>query len=109
MKSFKIEDMTKGWFIGNFSPTLAPSNDVEVAIKTYKKGDREPRHVHKIATEYTAVVTGKVMMNGIVYEAGSIVVIEPNESTDFECLMDNTTNVVVKLPSVKNDKFLVQD
>ncbi len=107
MKSFKLEDMTKGWFIGNFNPTLAPSDDVEVAIKTYKKGDKEPRHVHKIATEYTAIVSGKVMMNGKIYEAGSIVVIEPNEPTDFECLMDNTVNVVVKLPCSKNDKYLI--
>lgn len=109
MRSYKIENMTKGWFIGNFSPTLAPSDDVEVAIKTYQKGDKEPRHVHKIATEYTAIVTGKVRMNGIDYEAGSIIVIEPNESTDFECLMDNTINVVVKLPSAKNDKYLVEE
>ncbi len=107
MKSFKIQNMTKGWFIGNFTPTLAPSNDVEVAIKSYNKGDKEPLHVHKIATEYTAIVAGKVKMNGEIFEAGTIVVIEPNEATNFECLEDKTINVVVKLPCVKNDKYLI--
>ena len=37
MKVVKLEDMVKGWFIGNFDPTLIKTNDVEVAVKEYKK------------------------------------------------------------------------
>lgn len=37
MKTAKLEDMTKGWFIGNFNPSLLKTNDVEVAVKSYKK------------------------------------------------------------------------
>ena len=106
MKMAKLEDMVKGWFVGNFEPTLLKTNDVEVAVKSYKKGDYEDRHYHKIATEITVIVSGRVKMNGVEYTKGDIVVIEPMESTDFEALEDNTQNVVVKYPGANNDKYL---
>ena len=106
MKIAKLEDMVKGWFVGNFEPTLLKTNDVEVAVKSYKKGDYEDRHYHKIATEITVIVSGRVKMNGVEYTKGDIVVIEPMESTDFEALEDNTQNVVVKYPGANNDKYL---
>ncbi|GHT00385.1 hypothetical protein FACS1894108_12310 [Planctomycetales bacterium] len=105
MKTAKINDMTKGWFIGNFNPSLFKTNEVEVAVKSYQKGDREEAHYHKIATEYTAIIAGIVRMNGVEYGAGDIIVMEPHESTDFECLEDGTMNVVVKIPGANNDKF----
>lgn len=106
MKIAKLSDMTKGWFIGNFEPTLLKTNAAEVAVKTYKKGDYEEKHYHKIATEYTCIISGRVKMNGIEYGAGDIIVMEPGESTDFECLENGTTNVVVKMPGANNDKYL---
>ena len=106
MKTAKLEDMVKGWFVGNFEPTLLKTNDVEVAVKSYKKGDYEDKHYHKIATEITVIVNGRVKMNGIEYKAGDIVVMEPMEATDFECLEDGTQNVVVKYPGANNDKYL---
>lgn len=106
MKVSKLNTMVKGWFIGNFEPSLYKTNDVEVAVKCYKKGDYETRHYHKIATEITVITNGSVMMNGIIYKTGDIIVMEPGESTDFECLEDGTQNVVVKLPGVNNDKYI---
>ena len=105
MKIAKLSDMKKGWFIGNFDPTLFKTNDCEVAVKTYKKGDYEAKHYHKIATEYTCIISGRVKMNGIEYKAGDIIVMEPGEATDFESLEDGTTNVVVKMPGANNDKY----
>jgi quercetin dioxygenase-like cupin family protein len=105
MKHAKLETMVKGWFVGNFNPTLYRTNDVEVAIKTYKAGDDEKAHHHKIATELTAVVSGEIEMNGKRYHAGDIVVVEPGESCSFRAITDST-NVVVKLPGANNDKYL---
>ena len=45
-------------------------------------------------------------MNGVEYGAGDIVVMEPNDITDFTALEDNTVNVVVKIPGVNNDKYI---
>ena len=96
MKTAKLEDMTKGWFIGNFNPSLL------------KKGDYEGRHYHKIATEFTCIISGRVRMNGTEYASGDIIVMEPGEATDFECLEDGTTNVVIKYPGANNDKYEVK-
>lgn len=105
MKTAKLEDMIKGWFVGNFDPTLYKTNDVEVALKYYKKGDYESSHYHKIATEITVITSGRVKMNGITYNKGDIIVMEPGESTDFECLEDGTQNLVVKIPGANDDKY----
>ncbi|MCR4832374.1 MAG: hypothetical protein K5900_02270 [Butyrivibrio sp.] len=100
-----LSNMTKGWFIGNFEPSLLKTNDVEVAVKSYKAGDHEDKHYHKIATEYTVIIDGEVEMNGVRYKAGDIIVMEPGESTDFTAVTDST-NVVVKIPGANNDKYI---
>ncbi len=105
MRVAKLDDMVKGWFVGNFNPTLIKTKDVEVAVKEYKKGDNEEMHYHKIATEITVIVSGRVRMNGIEYSQGDIIVTEPNEATDFEVLED-TVNTVVKYPGASDDKYL---
>lgn len=106
MKIARIDEMIKGWFIGNFEPSLLKTNAVEVALKKYNKGDYEEAHYYKIATEFTVIISGRVRMNGIEYGEGDIIVIEPNDATDFEALEDNTINVVVKIPGANNDKYL---
>lgn len=108
MKVAKLQDMKKGWFIGNFTPTLRATNDVEVAVKQYCRGDAEQSHYHKIATEFTVIVSGKVRMNGVEYAQGDIIIMEPGDVTDFEALED-AVNVVVKIPGANDDKYLVED
>jgi hypothetical protein len=108
MEISNVKDFVGGWFIGHFSPTLDQRNDFEVSVKYYKAGDKEQRHLHKVAEEYTVIGKGKVRMNGQIIEEGQIVKIAKNESTDFEVLEDTVT-FVVKTPSVKNDKYLIDD
>lgn len=104
MRHAKLADMVKGWFVGNFDPVVLRSADVEVAVKHYSAGDREELHHHRVATEVTLIVAGRVRMLDRTWEQGDIVVIEPGEATAFEALTD-AVNVVVKLPSAKDDKF----
>lgn len=106
IEKFNLENMFKGWFIGNFEPTLHLTSDVEVGIKKYKKGDYEKKHYHKIAIEFTVIVSGLVQMNGISYKENEIIKILPGISTDFHVLEDTIT-VVVKVPSANNDKYEV--
>ena len=107
MEVHKLKNMVKGWFIGNFEPTLNKTNDVEVGVKEYKEGDYENSHYHKIATEYTVIISGTVEMNGVQYSDGDIIVINPNEATDFKALTSVKT-VVVKLPGASNDKYITE-
>ena len=105
MKFFHLKDMVKGWFVGNFEPTALLTQDVEVAVKKYKAGDYEPAHYHKIATEITVIADGEVRMNGVTYSSGDIILIEPNQATDFLAITDVITTVV-KFPGAKDDKYI---
>ncbi len=102
-----LEEMVGGWFIGDFDPSLFKTKGFEVAVKRYRKGEAESRHVHKIATEFTVIVEGKVRMNERQFSAGEIVTIYPGEPTDFKVIEDCTT-VVVKIPSANNDKYILK-
>ena len=106
MKTARLNEMVKGWFIGNFEPSLKKTNDVEVAVKRYQKGDSEEAHYHKVATEYTVILNGRVKMFETEFSDGDIVVAEPGDITAFECLSDAVT-VVVKRPGANDDKYVV--
>jgi hypothetical protein len=104
VKKLTLSDMKNGWFVGDFEPTVIRTDTVEVAVKEYRKGDREAQHHHRLATEITVIASGLVRMNGFFYGKGDIIVIPPNESTDFEVLEDTITTVV-KFPGARNDKY----
>ena len=106
MRTCQLSDMLFGWFVGNFEPTSFRTSACEVAVKSYLKNDYEMSHYHKIATEITVVVKGRIRMFDKVYEEGAIIVAEPGDVTDFTALED-TVNVVVKVPGVNNDKYVV--
>ncbi|MBV9801647.1 MAG: hypothetical protein JO130_00590 [Solirubrobacterales bacterium] len=107
MTEHNLDQMVRGWFVGDFEPTAYRSSEVEVAIKHYTAGDAEARHVHKVATELTAVVSGSVRMDGRDLHAGDILTLAPGEPCDFLALTDATV-VAVKLPAVAGDKYLVE-
>jgi hypothetical protein len=102
----RLSDMVGGWLVGDFDPSCFRTAACEVACKRYHAGDSENAHVHRVATEITLIASGRVVMNGRTLGAGDIVIIEPGEATDFQAL-DDTTTVVVKLPSVAGDKYPV--
>lgn len=104
MKKYRLKDMKRGWFVGDFTPACFKTGAAEVGVKTYKKGERSEAHFHKISTEITAIISGSAEMNGVKYKAGDIIVVEPGETSDFTAL-DAVTTVVVKLPGTLDDKF----
>ena len=48
LEKYNLNEMFKGWFIGNFEPSLFKTNDVEIGVKKYQQGDFENFHFHKI-------------------------------------------------------------
>jgi quercetin dioxygenase-like cupin family protein len=105
VENFRLDDMIGGWFVGSFHPTALVTEECEVAVKTYSAGQTEQEHFHKIATEITLVLSGRVRMMGREWVAGDIIVLSPGEVTAFEAMTD-ATNVVVKIPGAINDKYL---
>ena len=65
-----------------------------MAIKYYQAGDREPAHVHRVATELTAIVQGRVRMFDQEFQTGDIITVEPGDATSFEALTHVITVVV---------------
>ena len=106
MKNDRLDQMFKGWFVGGFHPTVFSTDACEVAVKNYKVGECEAAHYHKVATEITLVLTGKVTMFEKSWSDGDIITISPGEATAFEAITDAVT-VVVKLPGALDDKFLL--
>ena len=98
--------MKGGWFIGNFSPSVLQTNQFEVCYNTHKKGEKWDVHYHKIATEINYLVRGKMLIQGVVLEAGDIFTISPMEVANPEFIEDCEL-VIVKIPSAKNDKFII--
>lgn len=107
MKVHKVSNFKKGWFIGDFSPSLLPTREFETAVKFYKQGDHEAAHLHKVAREYTVIGAGKFQINGTEVGPGDIIEIPPGEVADFICLQEGVT-FVVKSPSAPTDKHVVK-
>jgi quercetin dioxygenase-like cupin family protein len=107
MKRARLQDMVKGWFVGGFHPAAFSTGACEVGVKRYKAGDHEAAHYHKLATEITLVLSGIVSMRDQTWKEGDIIVLEPGDVTAFKALTDTVT-VVVKVPGVLDDKYVVQ-
>lgn len=107
MRLFKLAEMLNGWFVGNFTPTALSTSVVEVGVKTYRAGDSDPPHVHRIATELTLVISGEVDMNGRRLVEGDIASLAPGEPSAFTAITDAMV-VAVKMPSVAGDKHLIE-
>jgi hypothetical protein len=102
----KLSNMKGGWFIGDFEPSVARRRDFEVGYKLHRKGEVWPKHIHKIATETTVLLRGKMRIMGQILESGDIFIIYPNEIADPEFLEDCEV-IIIKFPSVIGDKYEV--
>jgi len=104
--NLKLNQFIRGWLVGDFTPSLFKSKDIEIGIKKYSTGDKEIKHVHKIITEYTIIISGKFKMNEKILNENDIAIVEPEEAVDFECL-ESGSNLIIKTPSIPNDKYLI--
>jgi quercetin dioxygenase-like cupin family protein len=106
MKKYRLDQFTRGWFIGDFEPSIFRTKHFEIMVRSYKKGDSEAKHVHKKADEITVIVSGTFKINGDIVKAGDICHLSPGEPAEFECMEDGA-NMVVKMPSVVGDKYVL--
>jgi quercetin dioxygenase-like cupin family protein len=103
----KITDYVRGWFIGNFEPTLLKTPDFEVGLLTHKKGEYWAAHYHKQSIEYNVLISGKMVVQGKELNSGDVFVFQKGEVAD-PIFLEDCTLVVVKVPSIPSDKFEVE-
>jgi len=98
-----VADFVGGWFIGDFHPTMLSTEKFEVCLKRYAKGEREPLHHQRLATEFTIVISGRCRIGPHELEPDDILRVDPLEAAAFEALTD-VVLVAVKAPSITSDK-----
>ena len=106
MNVTKINDYVRGWFIGDFEPTVLRTKDFEVGVLTHPKGEKWPSHYHKESIEYNVLVSGKMVVQGKELNSGDVFVFEKEEIAD-PVFLEDCTVVCVKVPSIPSDKFEV--
>ena len=106
MEVKRIEDMTGGWFIGNFQPTTLSTTAFEVGYKLHHKGERWDVHFHKEALEITYLIRGKMQIQNRVLTSGDIFTIFPYEIAD-PIFLEDCEVIIIKTPSVVGDKYII--
>lgn len=106
MKIGNINDMYRGWVIGDFEPSLLRTKDFEIGILKHPKGEKWPAHYHKIATEYNILIAGTMRLCDTELVPGNTFILEPGEVAD-PVFHEDCTIVCVKVPSSTTDKYLV--
>jgi len=103
-----LKNMYRGWFVGNFTPSVFKTDQFEVGVLFHPKGEKWPKHYHKEAVEINVLISGKMIINEKLLSSGNIFLIEKNEIADPEFLEDCTI-VCVKSPSILGDKYEVKE
>ncbi len=107
MQTFDPADMKKGWFVGNFTPSVFRTNLFEVGILEHKAGEFWAPHFHKESDEINYLLEGEMILNDISLVAPVIFVIYKNEIARPTFITDCKI-VVIKTPSVPGDKYIVE-
>ncbi len=105
MKTFRIENMTSGWFIGDFEPSAYKTSQFEVNYRIHPAGQYWDKHYHTEVTEINLLVKGRMTIQNKELVTGDIFIIEPYEVTD-PVFLEDCELICVKVPS-KNDKIKI--
>lgn len=106
MNITKITDYFRGWFIGDFEPSIFRTKDFEIGLLKHFKNEKWPSHYHKDSVEYNVLVSGKMIIQGKELSSGDVFVFEKNEIAD-PIFLEDCVVVCVKVPSIPSDKFEV--
>lgn len=98
-----IDDFKNGWLVGDFTPALVNTKDVEVGLLHLPSGHRADNHYHRLHTEWNLLVSGLAMTKDRYIYPGEIFVYKPGERADV-CYPNDSVVLVIKSPSTKNDK-----
>jgi quercetin dioxygenase-like cupin family protein len=101
-----INEFVRGWFIGNFEPSVLKTDQFEVGLLTHKKGEVWPAHYHKIGTEYNVLIQGHMTIAGEELHSGDVFWFDPGVVAD-PVFHEDCRILCVKVPSIPGDKYEV--
>ena len=103
-----IDNMVRGWFVGDFSPTAFKTDQFEVGYKMHKKDEIYEKHYHTQTTEVNLLISGRMMMQGKELKKGDIFIVGPYEISD-PVFFEDCEVVCVKYPGIVNDKICIEE
>jgi dTDP-glucose pyrophosphorylase len=101
-----INEMTRGWLIGDFEPSILRTKDFEVGYLNHKKGELWPVHYHAHMIEINVLIKGKMILNDIEINENQVFVIHKN---DIACpiFVEDCFILCIKVPSIIGDKVII--
>tara|TARA_B100000886_G_C20420816_1_gene491479 strand:+ start:1394 stop:1714 length:321 start_codon:yes stop_codon:yes gene_type:complete len=104
LEIIKCDDY-KGWFVGDFKPSLLTSRVLEFGYKRIKKGAKPDYHFHKYKTEFTILLEGSILLEitNKVVRPITCIKLNPMEKND-QYFLDDSLILIVNTPSIRNDK-----
>jgi len=102
----KMTEMYRGWFIGNFEPSILKTSQFEVGLLLHREGEEWPEHYHTMTTEYNVLISGSMSVNHINIFAGEYFIIKANECVK-PIFHEDCVVLCVKVPSIPGDKYIV--
>jgi hypothetical protein len=106
MKVRNINEFTKGWFVGDFTPAVFQSKDFEIGHHKHRRSEKTFPHYHKETTELNYILKGTLMVSGTLLTEGQMWTYEKNEVSDVQFLTD-VELIVIRWPSIPSDKYEV--
>jgi dTDP-glucose pyrophosphorylase len=103
---YKLEDMFRGWFLGNFEPSVFKHAGVEIGYLFHKKGEKWPTHYHSNIVEVNLLIEGKMIINDIEINKNQIFVID-KKVLACPIFLEDCRIICVKLPSMVGDKIII--
>jgi mannose-6-phosphate isomerase-like protein (cupin superfamily) len=108
MDIYKLKNMVKGWFVGDFEPSAFKTKDFEVCYRIHPAGEEWDHHYHKEAVEINLLISGKMTMLDQTLSSGDVFVVNPYEIAD-PVFIEDCAIVCVKTPSVIGDKYIINE
>ncbi len=105
-KIFKIEDMFRGWFIGNFEPSVYKNCTFEVGYLYHKKNELWDTHYHNNIIEVNLLIEGKMILNDIEINKNEIFIIDRKEIA-CPIFLEDCRIICIKIPSILCDKIII--
>ena len=104
MQVYKLKDFHRGWFIGDFTPSLIHECGLfEVGVLQHKKGEVWPKHYHKLANEYNVLLDGHMTICGKEIFKNDIFILNTGEIAD-PVFHEDCRVLCIKTPSIPSDK-----
>lgn len=101
-----LKTFTRGWFLGDFFPSIFRTPKIEMGLLRHSKGEIWPYHYHRKATEYNILVKGSMNVNSIRIQEMDVFVFPPNMISCPQFL-DDCLVFCIKIPSCPSDKYIL--